>query len=177
MPFLAEITLPSGTVYKFKDAEARELISQLLNFSRWLGVTTTPLTDGSTTNPITINGESVTAENGDVATYETAEFIFNGTIWQKFGDLSGLGSLAYKNSASGNFTPYGTISGTNVTLSKKVVGSVTNAGALPTYTVQGERLIIGAGELPTVSEESVADDVSSVTQPTFTGTQGTVTVQ
>lgn len=198
MPFLAEITLPSGSVYKFKDEEARELISQLLNFNAWLGVTTTPLTDGATTNPITVNGESVTAGNGDVATYETEEFIFNGTVWQKFGNLSGLGSLAYKNSASGNFTPTGTISaptftgeamqstgtftpagtiaGANVTLSKKNVGSVTDAGELPTYTVQGERLIITAGELPTVNTESVASDVASVTQPTFTGTEGSISV-
>lgn len=190
MPFLAEFTLPSGTVYKFKDSEARELISQLLNFNKWLGVTTTPLTDGATTNPITINGESVTAENGDVATYGSEEFIYNGTIWQKFGDLSGLGSLAYKNSASGNytptgtvskptftgtFTPAGTIAGSNVTLSKKTIGSVTDIGALPTYTVQGERLIVTAGVLPTVSEESVASDVDTVTQPTFTGTAGSVT--
>lgn len=190
MPFLAEITLPSGTVYKFKDDEARELISQLLNFNNWLGVTTTPLTDGATTNPITINGESVTAENGDVATYGSEEFIYNGTIWQKFGDLSGLGRLAYKNSASGNytptgtvskptftgsFTPAGTITGSNVTLSKKTIGSVTNEGELPTYTVQGERLIITAGALPTVSEESVASDVDTITQPTFTGTAGSVT--
>lgn len=198
MPFLAEITLPSGSVYKFKDEEARELISQLLNFNTWLGVTTTSLTDGATTNPITINGESVTATNGDVATYETEEFIFNGTVWQKFGDLSGLGSLAYKNSASGNFTPAGTVSkptftgevmqstgtftpagtitGSNVTLSKKNIGSVTDPGTLPTYTVQGERLIIAAGALPTVSEESVASDVDTITQPTFTGTAGSVSV-
>ena len=32
---------------------------------KYKGVTTTPISDGSTTNPVEINGESVTAETGD----------------------------------------------------------------------------------------------------------------
>lgn len=199
MPFLAEITLPSGNTYKFKDEEARELISQLLNFNRWLGVTTTPLTDGSTTNPILINGEDVTAVSGDVATYGTAEFIFNGTIWQNFGDLSGLGSLAYKNNASGSytpsgsvsqpsfsgteltssgkFTPSGSVSGTAVTMSKTNVMSNTNAGTLPTYTVSGETLTITSGALPTFEQVAVATDVDAITDPSFAGTEGDISVK
>lgn len=51
----------------------------------WLGVTTTALTDGATTNPITINGESVTAEVGGIASYSNKEFIWNGSAWQLFG--------------------------------------------------------------------------------------------
>ena len=59
MPDLAKITRPSGTTYDLKDAEARRLISQMSGFTNFLGVTTTELTDGSTTNPIVINNNNV----------------------------------------------------------------------------------------------------------------------
>ena len=55
---------------------------------RYLGITTTQLTDGATTNPIIINNKSVTAKEADWAIYESTDFIFNGTIWQQVGDLS-----------------------------------------------------------------------------------------
>ena len=50
--------------------------------TKWLGVTTTELTDGASTNPITINGASVTAEDGDIVQYGTDTFTFNGEVWQ-----------------------------------------------------------------------------------------------
>ena len=55
---------------------------------RYLGVTTTVLTDGAATNPITINGTSVTAREADWAIYGSSDYIFNGTTWQEVGDLS-----------------------------------------------------------------------------------------
>ena len=51
----------------------------------WLGVTTTALTDGSTTNPITIGGSSVTAKVGGMCGYQGQEFVFDGTQWQALG--------------------------------------------------------------------------------------------
>ena len=54
----------------------------------YLGVTTTALTDGASTNPIIINGDSVTAKEADWAVYSSKDFIFNGTVWQEVGDLS-----------------------------------------------------------------------------------------
>ena len=57
--------------------------------------TTTALTDGATTNPITVDGESVTVETGDFAIYSTQEFIFDGTQWNLLGDRVGLGEMAY----------------------------------------------------------------------------------
>lgn len=54
----------------------------------YLGVTTTSLTDGATTNPIVINGNNVTAKSSDWAVSNSKDFIFNGTIWQEVGDLS-----------------------------------------------------------------------------------------
>lgn len=61
-------------------------IADLGDVFDWLGVTTTELADGSTTNPITINGESVTAKAGDVVQYNGVEFVYNGTEWQEFSE-------------------------------------------------------------------------------------------
>lgn len=110
MADISQIKLPNGTTYNIKDANARERIAALESFTTYLGVTTTALTDGATTNPITINNQSVTAQAGNIVLYGNQEFIFDGTHWNQFGDLSSLGTLAYKNTASGSFTPAGTVS-------------------------------------------------------------------
>lgn len=52
---------------------------------RFIGSTTTAISEGSTTNPITINGSSVTAINGNVVLYNHVEFIWVGS-WEKLGD-------------------------------------------------------------------------------------------
>jgi hypothetical protein len=78
--YLSKIVQGSNTLY-IKDAEAREAISALEAYSDYLGVTTTALTDGATTNPVTINSESVEAKKGNIVNYGSKEFIFNGTAW------------------------------------------------------------------------------------------------
>lgn len=137
MADISKITLPSGNTYDIKDATARESIKNLTGYTKFLGVTTTELTDGATTNPITVNNESVTATSGAIATYGSKEFIWNGTAWQEFGDMSSIGALGRKDSASGSYTPKGTVSkptftGTSgsVSVSGTPKGSVTQ----PTFT-------------------------------------------
>lgn len=49
------------------------------------GTTTTAISNGSTTNPITIDGESYTAVFGDIVVYGYTEFVFDGTTWSEFG--------------------------------------------------------------------------------------------
>ena len=173
MPDISELTLPSGTTYSIKDAQARSA-------KGWIGITTTALTDGATTNPITINGQSVTAGAGDITSYDEQEFIFNGSAWQAFGDLSDLGTLAYKDSASGSYTPQGSVAapGVTVTPTTDTIKPVTDVGSMPTFTVSGETLIIGAGAVPTLGAEKAFMTGASATAsaPAFTGTTGTVTV-
>ena len=174
MADISQITLPSGTTYDIKDAQARQA-------TKWLGITTTALTDGATTNPIVISGNSVTAVAGNITSYDETEFIFNGTKWQEFGNLSGLGALAYKDSASGSFTPAGTVSKPNVSVTPSTteVPNVTSVGSMPTYKVSGETLVITAGTAPSLGVPiSVMDGATAELDatPTFTGTQGSVTV-
>ena len=143
MPNLKQITTPNGTVYDLRDSR----VDNLEGFTKYLGKTTTALSDGSTTNPITINGESVTAVTGDIALYGNGEFIFDGTAWAAFGDLGALGALAYKDSVD--------VSAPDVTVktagTTTPITSVTDVGSMPTFTVQNENLIISAGAVPTVS--------------------------
>lgn len=63
--------------------ELLEKIGSIENVVRYIGVTTTEITDGSTTNPISINGESVTAVNGDMVYYSGSAYTWNGSMWQK----------------------------------------------------------------------------------------------
>lgn len=93
-PTISKVKLPSGNTYDIKDSTARDAIAQLQAGSYFFGITTTPLTDGATTNPITVGGTQKTAVNGNITIYENKEFIFDGTKWCEFGDLSTLGDLA-----------------------------------------------------------------------------------
>ena len=67
------------------DKHISDAVAHIAEFN-WLGVTTTALTDGATTNPITINDESVTAVANDKTKYNSTEFVFNGEIWQEYSE-------------------------------------------------------------------------------------------
>lgn len=169
---IEQVQLPSGNVYDIVDAGARSRIDALESYSAYLGVTTTALTDGSTTNPITIGGQSVTAKHGEIANYGSAEFIWNANLspaqWQEFGDLSALGDLAFKDTASGSFTPAGSVSQPtftgdsntcSVTVANNSSGNYTPTGTVSQPTFSGTKVKIGATVKPT----------GSVSQPTFSG--------
>lgn len=259
MADISKITLPSGSQYNLKDQGARDLIAELEKKGKYLGKTTTDISDGSISNPISVEKEGVieqvTAIEGDWAIYDkydgqtklgTIESIWNGTTWQEFGDLSDMGSLAYKDSASGTYTPAGSVStpsftgtqatiqvegtpsgsisapqftgdettvnvsgtaqaqiftgspvdytpvgtntGGNVTLTYETVNSIESVGTLPsatmpTYTVENETLTItagsfSAGTLPVKgADTTVAKDIDVITQPTFTGTKAQITAE
>lgn len=192
MPDIKQIKLPNGNIYTIKDAQARsdieEIRSAISGGLTFIGETTTALTDGSTTNPITINSQSVTAKSGNLVLYDSKEFLFDGTKWIEMGDLSLLGALAYKSSASGSYTPAGSVAAPIISLvsegSTVKVNSITDVGSLPslTTTVADETLTIGfdAGTLPTKGSDTIVktgDASYSASAPAFTGTSGTVTVQ
>lgn len=182
MADISKITLPSGTTYDIKDTVARMNQSGAMHY---LGKTSTTLVDGSTTATITIDGETITlgaSDAGAVVISGEQEYVWNGTKWQEFGSTGSLKGLAFKDSASGSFTPHGTVSAPTVTLATTTVNSITSVGTLPelSMTVSNETLTIGfsQGTLPAKSGDTTVatGTVSSVTTPTFTGTAETVTV-
>lgn len=53
-----------------------------------VGETTTALTDGATTNPIVVDGQSYMAQPNDAVIYGNKEFLYTGARWIEFGDVS-----------------------------------------------------------------------------------------
>jgi len=193
VPTTKTITLPSGNTYYIKDDEVRQwigdgstsgaekrlsdaesAITALSNATHWLGITTTELTDGATTNPITINSQSVTAKSGDIVQYGSTEFIFNGSAWQQFGASIGiLKAFAFVDTGTVTIKPKGSNASSAVTFaggstdtfvksqaatkSKLVtdtVPNVTSVGTVPSWsaTVENENLTFSwsAGSVPTL---------------------------
>jgi hypothetical protein len=167
--------------YTLKDAEARELIEQIGHAIYWIGVTTDALTDGATTNPITVNSESVTAKLGGMASYNGSEFVWNGTAWQEMGK-NNFGALAFKSSASGSYTPAGTVAITQGTDTTDSVTGIASVGTLPDayFTVSGETATFNwsAGTLPEADASAKTFITARGTDTAaFTGTEATITVE
>ena len=166
-----------NVTFDVADAEARARIAELGQALYWIGVTTTALTDGDTTNPITVGGESVTANVGGIAAYNGTEFAWNGSAWQMLAP-GNLGTLAYKNSASGSFTPAGNVTVDNGTDSTDTVNGITAVGSLPSFSYDStnEALTFNAGTLPTRGAAKTFVTQSGTRSATFAGTADTVTV-
>ena len=192
--------MPSGTIYNIKDEVARQTLAGAIKVK---GTTTTALTDEATTNPITINSESYTATANDAVFYNKKEYVFDGTKWHEFGDMSGLGSLATKNSASATYTPAGNVAAPEITVAsagstttihnptKATVATAVTAAApgatapdnaVTYYSVSGETLTFyqlgyNTGDSITTSDVTVktGDASYSASAPAFTGTAATIT--
>lgn len=179
MAFIKQLNI-NGTSYDFKDEGARQMIEDLGNALYWMGVTTTELIDGVTTSDtILVNGESKTAEVGGMAQYNGEEFVYDGTVWQSIGK-NNFGDLAFEDTATGTFTPVGTVSQptATVTPTTESVEGIDSVGTLPSMTVDNEVLTFNSGTLPTKAQAVTVMTGATVTvsQPTFSGTAGTVTV-
>lgn len=192
---ISQITLPNGTVYDLKDAWSRTEIAHIQELieggMHYIGSiadgAANQISDGSTKNPVTIKGsgsttKSVTAEAGDIVTQGADEFIFDGTAWHEFGDLSELGTMAFVNTASTSYTPAGTVSKPTFTGSSSSVtitatasesGNYTPAGTVskPTFTGSSSTVTITAAD----SSSGNYTPKGTVSQPTFTGTSFTST--
>lgn len=197
MADISKITLPSGTTYNIKDNQARsdieDIRESIAGGVTFLGVTTTVLTDGASTNPIVIDGNSKTAANGDIAIYDTEEFIFSSSDskWHRLGPAGEFKALAYKDSASGDYTPVGSISQPTFTGSSSTVsitssananGNYQPAGTISTPTFSGNTMESTGTYTPagsvTVSTATTENKTATVSKTTGTATytpEGTVT--
>ena len=121
--YISKIVKGSDTLY-IKDAQAwadiEEIKSQISGGMHYLGKSTTAIADGDATGPWVIDGVTYIASGtpasgqkllaaGDIAIYGDLEFIWSGASgkWQEFGSTGSLGALAFKDSATGSFTPQG----------------------------------------------------------------------
>lgn len=155
--------------YWLKDADARAAIDTLSGYTEFLGVTTTDVTSvaGAASATVTIDGKSVTAKKGDIVIYGQGEFIWNGSTWAEFGDLSGiydeLGDLAFNNEASASYTP---------------VGDISVSGEFSFKTATASSTVATAGEVVVVSSSaggnyqpvgSIDPDVKTTSTSVLTG--------
>ena len=177
MADISKITLPSGTTYDIKDAVARQGIAGGVHY---IGLSSTAITDGGTEKP-TIGGTAVTPKNGDLAIYNGAEFIYTGTYgsggtWAEFGDMSTLGDLAYKDSASGTVAVPKTYTTTVTpsTTSKYVASSATGGGSASKSTVD-IRPINGGTATYTPAGSNAASSVTGSCSVTPSGSISTGT--
>ena len=185
--YMSKITLPVNinneivnVEFTIKDAEARQMITDLGNALYWIGVTTTALSEGATTNPISVGGQDVTAKLGGLASYNGMEYAWNGSAWQGMGP-SNLGAFAYANTGSGSYTPAGSVLITKGTDSTDTVTGVTANGTLPQayFTQSGETLTFNfnAGALPTLDTQKTFVTQRGDDTAAFTGTPATITVE
>lgn len=177
MADISKITLPSGTTYDIKDARARELVASLSGALTYLGTSSTALTDGCTTSPITVGSTSVTPKAGDIAAYGNSEFVWSAaeSKWREFGSTGSLKALAFKDSASTSYTPAGTVSQPTFTGTKATISSsFTPAGTVAISKGTGTANYTPAGTVsaPTVTvtpnTTSVKPFGSAGTLPSFT---------
>lgn len=168
MADISKITLLNGTTYDLKDAKARDDIAAIqaaiAGGVTFMGQTTTALTDGATTTTITINSASVTAVKGYLVVYNNKEFVFDGTKWIEMGDLSLIGDLGWKDSASASYTPAGSVSQPTFT-----GNSLASSGK---FTPEGSINLTVTTSHP--SDSYYVPFLSSLGNQTFTGTAATI---
>lgn len=133
----------------------------------FIGTTSTALTDGATT--ATLVAASTGSLNkttgfiaGDMVVYKGSEFVWTGSAWALFGDLSSLGSLAYKSSASGTLpsSSHGhSFTGSSHSHTATVSGGGVTGSCIPKGTVSIKDLHVSSGSFmkmyynPTSSSE------------------------
>ena len=128
----------------------------------FMGETSTALTDGSTAKSIVINSATVTAVKGYLVVYNSKEFVFDGEKWIEMGDLSLIGDLGWKDSASGTFTPTGSV--TQPTFSGDEMTSTGN------FTPTGS---VGLTSAASTSTGAVGY-ISEIGTKSFSGTAATI---
>ena len=174
MAEISKITLLNGTTYDLKDQQARDDIAAIeaaiSGGVTFMGETTTALTDGSTVTTITINGTSVTALKGYLVVYQSKEFVFDGTKWIEMGDLSLIGDLGWKDSASGNFTPAGSVSQPTFTGSSSTVTITATDNSNGNYQPKGTVAAPTISLAPAGSTASVVPIDGVGTLPSLTTT-------
>ena len=139
LKYISKIVKGSDTLW-IKDAEARQDIedikSQISGGMHYLGKSTTAIADGDKTGPWVIDGATYIASGtpssgqkllaaGDIAIYGELEFIWSGASgqWQEFGSTGSLGALAFKDSATGTYTPAGSNAASEVTFTGQTTGT------------------------------------------------------
>ena len=120
---------------KYDGSSAIELSAKDLGLEqamKFIGTTTTAISDGSTTSTITVGGESVTVAAGNVVLYGGYEYVWTGSAWEQLGQEGSFSLKTHKHTIN-SYTPAGTINtpAITVTPSKTTIYSITDVGSAP----------------------------------------------
>lgn len=133
----------------------------------FIGTTTTALTDGATTNSITVNSKSHTPTAGDVVLYSNKEFIWTGSAWEELGDLTRVGTLE---------TLTGSLASSSATANQFVTHIEKNSSnALVVKTAQPTAANIKYGDNSNVSTKLGEIDAALATKATSDHVHGNIT--
>lgn len=184
-PVLSKIKTSNNTEYYVKDSEARSAIenleTQISGGVHSVGVTTTALTDGSTTNPIQIGGSSYTAVNGDLVSYDGKEFLWTTSItpacWQELGSTGSLKAFAYADQGTATITP--SVSVPEMTCTATGGSTDVVLGEATTFTNASSSVSFSGGTTDTFvktaklaeAESTDEDKISYISGITTSGTQ------
>lgn len=181
MADISSFVTPNNTEYNFKDAAAREAIAAM-NGREWYVVTSagdTPLNVKWMNGSVEITGTLVAsastkskiyfvpAKNGEgkdiYDEYVTVSPSSGSYLWERFGstdiNVSSLGALAYKSSASGTYTPDGSVAVSVATTNDKATTVAPAVSGEATYTPGG------SVSAPTISVKT-AGTTGTIKNPT-----------
>lgn len=188
MADISQITLLNGTTYNLKDTQARADIAAIeaaiSGGVTFMGETTTALTDGSTASSIVINGSTITAVKGYLVVYNSKEFVYDGSKWIEMGDLSLIGDLGWKDTASATYTPAGSVSQPSFTGAQSTVtitaadnssGNYQPKGTVSQPTFTGASLTSGGKFTPEGSVTVSTNATSNKTATVSAASSGTTT--
>lgn len=107
----------------------------------------------------------------DGQTSTTKEFIYNGTVWQELGGMGVLKALAYKDEASGEYTPTGSNAASAVTFGADSKTNVLKADATftttkPNVTInKANNTVQAITAMPTATVEKVVAGTTKYIKP------------
>lgn len=133
---MAKSTFLSGyATQTWVTGQINDILSSVLKFQ---GTTTTAISDGSTTNPITIDGASYTAQKGDVVLYDGKEYLWQGSAWEQLGDESSWALKTTTISAGTGLAGGGSLSSNRtIRLSDASIASLGHADDAYSYFTNG----------------------------------------
>lgn len=196
-PFISQLNV-GGTTYDIKDTDARNKVDDLdtritnLNSAvlHFKGTTTTAISDGSTTQTISIGGENYTAQNGDVVIYKPSglsgdadkerEYVWVGGTsgkWQEFGSTGALKAMAFADTGTVAIPDAG-----DVTLSTPGTAGTGDISITPTITqksgkdVQLTQAMAGANAVRGITDAGVAATLKDGSNNDTTAVVSTATV-
>lgn len=147
----------SGGVYSYVNA----LLTAAMKIE---GETTTAISDGSTTNPVVIGGQSVSAYKGMVVFYGSKEFVWVGTNWKELGDESSFALKTTTVSGTGYLTGGGALSSNQtIDIASSVKTKIDNGATAYGWGNHANAGYALAANLGTASTHAHGDYVTAIT--------------